>query len=89
MQGLGAYPDQTYYDPNRPSWLPYWWDTWSEGVNKYDQLWNQFSYGNPYGDTGKAPVSSTSNNQVVSSLSEIAPYILLAGLGLILAKKVL
>lgn len=35
--GIGMYPTNTdgtpnpCYDPNRPSWMPGWWDTWSEG----------------------------------------------------------
>lgn len=34
--GLGAYPDQPYYDPNRPSWLPYWIDDFTESEAKYN-----------------------------------------------------
>ena len=36
MRGLGAYPDDPYYDPNRPSWLPYWIDTPTESLAKYN-----------------------------------------------------
>lgn len=32
---LGAYPDDPYYDPKRPSWLPYWIDTPTESQAKY------------------------------------------------------
>ena len=32
---LGAYPTDTFYDPNRPSWLPYWLDTPTESEMKY------------------------------------------------------
>lgn len=35
LSSLGAYPDQTYYDPNRPSWLPYFIDTPTESASKY------------------------------------------------------
>lgn len=34
MIGLGAYPTDSYYDPGRPSWLPYWMDTASEEALK-------------------------------------------------------
>lgn len=33
--GLGAYPGQPYFDPNRPAWLPYWVDTPSENAQKW------------------------------------------------------
>jgi hypothetical protein len=33
--GLGAYPTDSYYDPNRPSWMPYWLDTASEEALKF------------------------------------------------------
>lgn len=32
---LGAYPTDPYYDPQRPSWLPYWIDTPTETEAKY------------------------------------------------------
>jgi hypothetical protein len=32
--GLGAYPTDPYYDPGRPSWLPYWIDDPTESQNK-------------------------------------------------------
>ena len=31
MNGLAAYPGDPCYDPNRPSWLPYWLDEIQEG----------------------------------------------------------
>lgn len=39
--GMGMHPTNTdgsanpCYDPARPSWLPYWLDTWSEGKCAY------------------------------------------------------
>lgn len=33
---IGAYPDQSYYDPDRPSWLPYWIDDVTESEAKYN-----------------------------------------------------
>lgn len=35
MISLGAYPDDPYYDPGRPSWLPYWIDTPTESAMKW------------------------------------------------------
>lgn len=36
---LGVYPDEKCFDPNRPSWLPYWLDTWNESVCEFDNNW--------------------------------------------------
>lgn len=33
-----AYPGDAYYDPGRPSWLPYWVDTPTESQAKYAWL---------------------------------------------------
>ena len=33
--GMGAYPSDSFYDPGRPSWLPYWLDTPTESAAKY------------------------------------------------------
>lgn len=35
LKGLGAYPSDSYYDPDRPSWLPYWIDTLTESSLKW------------------------------------------------------
>lgn len=35
LQGIGAYPTDPYYDPDRPSWLPYWLDTPTESIRKW------------------------------------------------------
>lgn len=34
-RGVGAYPDDPYFDPQRPSWLPYWIDDSTESQAKY------------------------------------------------------
>jgi hypothetical protein len=34
-RGFGAYPTDPCYDPNRPSWLPYWLDDLTESDCKY------------------------------------------------------
>ncbi len=33
--GFGAYPDNPCYDPNRPSWLPYFFDDITESNCKF------------------------------------------------------
>ena len=35
-----AYPTDPWFDPNRPSWLPYWIDDSTESVNKISYLTN-------------------------------------------------
>ena len=34
FHGLSAYPTDSYYDPNRPAWLPYWIDDPTESAQK-------------------------------------------------------
>jgi len=36
MSGLAAYPGDPCYDPDRPTWLPYWLDDFTES----DCKWN-------------------------------------------------
>lgn len=35
-RGMSAYPTDSYYDPDRPSWLPYWIDDPTESLAKYN-----------------------------------------------------
>ncbi len=35
ITALGAYPTDSYYDPGRPRWLPYWLDTPTESAQKW------------------------------------------------------
>lgn len=35
LRGLGAYQSDSYYDPDRPSWLPNWIDTPTESAMKW------------------------------------------------------
>lgn len=35
VASLGAYPTDSYYDPERPAWLPYWLDTPTESALKW------------------------------------------------------
>lgn len=50
--GLAAYPDEVWFDPNRPSWLPYWIDTPTESGRKYNTLFS----GNPTPAASSTPV---------------------------------
>lgn len=34
--GFGAYPGDPCFDPDRPSWLPYWLDDFTESECKYN-----------------------------------------------------
>lgn len=84
---LGAYPDQTYYDPNRPSWLPYWVDTWGEGVKKYDQLGNFITTGNLTGGSGGAP--NPQQNPTIKWLEDSAPILAIVAVGMYVVKRLL
>jgi hypothetical protein len=55
---LGAYPTDAYYDPNRPSWLPYWLDTPTESIRKY---------------TGYSPSVQDLQNQQVEEIAKTDP----------------
>lgn len=35
MIALGAYPSDPYFDPSRPSWVPFWIDTPTESAVKW------------------------------------------------------
>lgn len=45
---LGAYPDQVYYDPGRPWWLPFYLDTPTESARKFSVV----ATGNTNGSSG-------------------------------------
>jgi hypothetical protein len=49
VRGVGAYPDETCFDPARPSWLPYWIDDLTESGCKL----NLIVSGNPTGNTAQ------------------------------------
>lgn len=38
--GLGARPGDSCYNPDRPSWMPYWLDTFSEEACRYSEIVN-------------------------------------------------
>ena len=46
-RGMGMYPDETCFDPTRPSWLPYYVDTFGEEKCKL----NEVLWGNKTGNT--------------------------------------
>lgn len=82
LGSLGAYPDQVWYDPNRPSLLPYYIDTPTESSRKYSTLW----VGNPSGQTDTAIDTDTLwelNNPTGGEIpTNYGNYIYLAGLAL-------
>lgn len=69
---LGAYPDQAWYDPNRPSWLPYFIDDSAESAAKYGttSLVGQMggAAGTAVGDVGSA-VGSAAGTFVGNALN--------------------
>lgn len=38
--GMGAYPTDSFYDPDRPSWLPFWIDDPTESAQKLGMFGN-------------------------------------------------
>ena len=48
-RGVGTYPDETCFDAQRPSWLPYWLDDFTESGCKANEL----LFGNPTGNTAQ------------------------------------
>jgi len=52
--GLGMHPGDTCFDPTRPSWLPYWIDTFGEAA-----CWdNEVLFSNQTGNTTPAGPSA-------------------------------
>jgi hypothetical protein len=58
---MGAYPEDPYYDPNRPSWLPYWIDTPTESYRKYKYYLYELpaTADKPYPDPNPPPAPSS------------------------------
>jgi hypothetical protein len=54
VNSIGAYPDQANYDPGRPSWLPYWIDTFDEEAKRYG-LFPDVNLQRPYPDPVPLP----------------------------------
>lgn len=86
---LGAYPTDTYYDPNRPSWLPYWLDDSAESAAKYGttDLAGQMGgvVGAATGDitSGIASAATNAGVQLINT-SGFSGILLLGAAGLIL-----
>jgi hypothetical protein len=75
-RGVGAYPDDPYYDVNRPSWLPYWIDDSAESAMKYGSTSTVGQMGGVVGSAGAAvaggiadAASAAVSNAVSTSLS--------------------
>jgi len=86
-RGVGAYPDDSYFDPNRPSWLPYWLDTPTESAAKYGSESTLGQMGGVVGSAGAAVAGGIADatagavsNAVATSLSGT---LLLAGAGIL------
>lgn len=84
-KGLGAFPDQPCYDPDRPWWLPNELDTLGEEECRLTGTWNTFTQGS----MNPKPPSTGSQNPITKNLTELAPYLLIGALGMLLFKKVL
>ncbi len=69
VTGLGVYPgtptQEPCYDPNRPSWLPYWLDTFSE-----EECWLERSLGKNtvlnFGAPTSPPAPASSTDMLTS-----------------------
>lgn len=95
---MGAYPDQEWYDPNRPSWLPYFFDTPTESALKYgtDSFSGQVVGAATAAGAGAANVVGSAAggaiaggfNAAVGTL-DLSGFLLLAavGLGIVLLKR--
>jgi len=68
-RGLGMYPDETCFDPTRPSWLPYWLDDISESACKVNLLVS----GNPTGNTAQ-PGSPTAAASTTAAAAAACAY---------------
>src|SRR5271170_1740018 len=70
-RSLGMYPDETCFDPNRPSWLPYWIDDLTETACEANEL----IYGNTSGNTAQAAqmITVTNPDGTTSVVSAAAP----------------
>lgn len=63
-----AYPNDKHYDPNRPSWVPYWIDTPTE-VRKLEILTGDYSWF----PGGIPDITITNNQQVVKVPNSFNP----------------
>jgi len=62
------YPDETCFDPSRPSWLPYWLDDLTESKCKINELVS----GNTTGNTAQPGTFATDSSGNVVSLADPA-----------------
>jgi hypothetical protein len=66
-RGMGQYPGDSCYNPDRPSWLPYWIDTFSEEACRYSETVHGAFVSvpsNPPG--GPAPVGPSNAGQMTN-----------------------
>jgi len=96
---LAEYPGYYCYDANRPSWVPYWWDTWTESTCKLKAVpGNIASCLNPLSTQCEEPINTDptvsgggivghdgeGSNTPKESMEAIGLYATLAVLGLVL-----
>lgn len=86
---IGAYPDQEWYDPDRPSWLPYWLDDFTESEAKYNAQNLLQATANAGGDvigTAGAAIGTGVANATTSAFAgmDFSTIAILAGLGFVI-----
>lgn len=85
-RGVGAYPTDSYYDPDRPSWLPYWIDDLTESAAKYNSPTIAGQMGGVVG-AGVATVgdaiSDAATSAVSNAVSTSLSGTLLVGVGVV------
>ena len=86
-RGVGAYPDDPYYDVNRPSWLPYWIDDSAESAMKYGTTSTIGQMGGVVGSAGAAVaggIADAAAGAVSNAVStSLTGTLLLAGAGIL------
>jgi len=88
LTGLGLYPGDPCYDPNRPSLLPYWIDDFTESECYYNSTSILGATGNLIGqDVGTVvgAAGSAIGNAATSAVSQftLSSGLALAGLGVL------
>lgn len=86
---IGAYPDDPYYDPNRPSWLPYWIDDLTESEAKYNATNIVQATVNATGDAVGSVAASAASGVASAATSaiggvDISTIAIIAGIGFVI-----
>jgi hypothetical protein len=67
-RGIGAYPDETCFDPTRPSLLPYWVDDLTES----SCWWNEVLWGNTTGNTAQVGQPGVAPETITNTQAQCA-----------------